>query len=168
MTLMYYLWLIPHPNKYKELAQLIIQLGQKYDGPPFSPHITLLADIEDEQNLVMAKCAELATKINAFTVNVDSIEFQDAYYRSLYLQLVKPKPLLKARRLAEELFSQAPTDAYMPHISLMYGNQSISTKQHIIATLKDHISHELLIDRMELIFADGAPDTWKLISTEHL
>lgn len=165
---MYYLWLLPQFDQYDTLAELIIQLGQEFGGPSFPPHITLLSRLEGDKKLLIKKTTELATKIDTFMVYVDSIDKQDAYYKSLYLKLIQSKHILNARRQAEAQFNLSPEESYIPHVSLLYGNQSKSVKQKIIAHMKSQISKELFINRLQLIFADGPPETWKMISTEYL
>jgi len=63
---MYAIWLLPHSDKHQELTQLIIKLSQKYGGPCFLPHITLLAGMQGNEKELIIKTSELATKIKAF------------------------------------------------------------------------------------------------------
>ena len=170
---MFYLWLLPHPDVYESLAQLIIQLGHEHDGPSFEPHITLLGNIEDDEKTAISKTTELANIISRFKVNVDVIEGQNKYYQSLYLKLIRSEALLDARQQAERVFNQASfnpaTNNYMPHISLLYGDQPEAIKPQIITTLSGRIPGEYLIDRLTLVFSQGGPpDTWKTITTQPL
>lgn len=95
---MYAIWLLPHTDKDKELAQLIIKLSQEHDGPCFSPHITLLSGFQGNEKELIIKTSELAAKLTMLSVKTDVVETQDSYYKSLYLKIIGTKPLLETRR----------------------------------------------------------------------
>ena len=165
---MYAIWLLPHSDNHKELAQLIINLSQKYDGPCFLPHITLLAGMHGSENELVIKASELAAKMKAFSVKTNAIETQDSFYKSLYLKIVETKPLSESRQQAETLFHPKQEDDFMPHLSLLYGKQPEQDKQEIMANLKNKTRLDLLIDRVALISAIGPPEEWTTVSTEQL
>ena len=165
---MYAIWILPHTDKDKELAQLIIKLSQEHDGPCFSPHITLLSGLQGNEKELIIKTSELAAKLTTLSVKTDVVETQDSYYKSLYLKIIETKLLLESRRQAESLFHPQPVDEFMPHLSLLYGNQSEQVKRQIIASLKDKTRLDLLMDRVALVSAMGPPEKWITISTERL
>ena len=174
---MYSIWLLPHTDKHKELAQLMFKLSQEHDGPRFSPHITLLSGVYGSEKELITKTSELAAKINALSVKTNAVETQDNYYKGLYLKIVETKPLLESRQQAESLFhahalnergTPWPADEFMPHLSLLYGSQPELVKKQIKASLKDKPSLDLLIDRVALVSTDGPPEKWTTVSVEQL
>lgn len=174
---MYSIWLLPQTDKHKELAQLIVKLGREYDGPCFSPHITLFAGVHGSEKGLITKTSELATKMKVLSVKTSTVEMQDSFYKSLYLKIVETRPLLKSRQQAETLFhplvldeteNLKQTNDFMPHLSLLYGLQSEQLKKQIIASLKDKTRLDLLIDRLALVSTQGPPESWAMVSVERL
>lgn len=174
---MYAIWLLPHKDKYKELAQIIFRLSREYNGPCFSPHITLLAGVHGNEQELISKTSELAGKMAVLSVISSAVETQDSFYRSLYLKIVETRSLLESRQQAETLFyplaldeteDQKHTNNFMPHLSLLYGNQSAQLKKQIIAGLKGKARLDLLIDRIALVSAIGIPENWRIVFSERL
>ena len=165
---MYSIWLLPHTDKHKDLIQLIIKLGQENNGPCFSPHITLLAGVHGSEKELITKTSELAAKMKVLPVKTNAVETQDSFYKSLYLKIAETKPLLEGRQQAQSLFNLKPADEFMPHLSLLYGDQSELVKKRIIARLKDKTRLDLLIDRVTLVSTIGPPEKWAIVSVEQL
>ena len=132
------------------------------------PHITLLAGLHGSEKELVIKVSGLAKKMKAFSVKTNAIETQDSFYKSLYLKIVETEPLSENRQQAEALFHPKQEDDFMPHLSLLYGNQSEQDKQIIMANLRNKTRLELLIDRVALILAVGPPEEWIIVSTEQL
>ena len=174
---MYSIWLLPHTDKHKELAQLMFNLGREYDGPCFSPHITLLAGVHGSEKELITKISELATKMKVLSVKTSTVETQDSFYKSLYLKIVETRSLLESRQLAETVFHLKPegetedlklVSSFMPHLSLLYGSQSEQVKKQIIASLQDKARVDLLLDRVALVLTNGPPESWTMVSVERL
>lgn len=174
---MYSIWLLPHTDKHKELAQLMLNLGRERDGPCFSPHITLFAGVHGSEKELITKTSELATKMKVLSVKTSTVETQDSFYKSLYLKIVETRSLLDSRQHAETLFHPLMLDEtedlkhandFMPHLSLLYGSQSEQLKKQIIASLKDKTRLDLLIDRVALVSTQGPPENWTMVSVERL
>ena len=165
---MYSIWLLPHTDKHKDLNQLIIKLSQENNGPCFSPHITLLSGIQGSENELIITTSKLAAKMKDLPVKTNAAETQDSFYKSLTLKIVETRLLLESRQQAETLFHLKPKDKFIPHLSLLYGNQSAQVKEQIIASLKDKFKLDLLIDRVALVSIIGPPEKWTIVSVEQL
>ena len=86
----------------KELEQLIRDLGKRYDAPVFSPHVTLLGNIDDPD--AAAKAKALAHKLTPFTLTLAEAGYQDTFFRCLFLRIESPE-LVRANTLAQQLFA---------------------------------------------------------------
>jgi 2'-5' RNA ligase len=72
---------------------------------------------------------------------------------------------MNAHELARKLFVKA-TNAYMPHLSLLYGHYSIEQKNKIMATLSETLQLSFTVDNFELIRSGSEdPKDWNPILT---
>lgn len=148
----YHLFLMPSGQLFNELKTIT---------KTFDPHVTLLAGIPktDEAELI-AKIQKLASFMKPFEIELGDIATEDAYFRALYLK-VKPNPLLKEyHQKALEIFDMDEENAYMPHLSLYYGNVTQSAKDEMIKSLVLPENMKFLVDRIYLYHTEGQAQDW--------
>jgi 2'-5' RNA ligase len=132
----YTIWLIPKEEKVRAyLTSIIKNLAQKYDGPQFEPHSTLLGDIQLPFNDIQNGCKKIIENIKPFTVETGSVEYSTTYYQCLFVR-VKPNPkLMILYDLAKQVFGMVNPSVFTPHISLFYGNIPYSTRHEMMKTI---------------------------------
>ena len=79
--------------------------------------------------------------------------------------LVDPTTAIMAcHRRAAEAFDK-PAEAYMPHVSLVYGTVAESRKKEIIARLAPEVRASFVVDRLILLKSESAePKDWHEIA----
>jgi 2'-5' RNA ligase len=133
----YTLWLLPHENQVKDyLSAIVTDLADKYHGPVFEPHATLLGDQQLSLEDITKKCTQLAQQTKSFTAQTGSVEYSTTYYQCVFVRL-KPSPqLMELYDSAKKILGLTNPSVFMPHISLFYGNIPYDKRQEIIDWLK--------------------------------
>ena len=166
---MYALWLLPEPERETSLSQLIDRLSEEYGGPRFDPHLTLLGNLEGDEETLIARTSQLVARLKQFTLRTKSIECREDFYKSLFITIEASSALESARHSAEHLFNHVLFNhvvetVYMPHLSLIYGRQSEQKKESLAKGLIEEILFEFVVDRIRLVAAFGPVDKWKSVT----
>lgn len=128
----YSVWL--NPTKTSEADRLLNEtvkdLASRFAAPIFDAHVTLLADIEGEEEEVLQKVSQLAGKLSAFNISFNLFDFTDGLFQTLVIRAIPTKQLIEANKLARDLFERHGDALYTPHLSLLY-RQNLENKQKI-------------------------------------
>ncbi len=161
----YSLWLMPRGDVHEQLARVLHGLAAQCGAPEFPPHVTLLGSIVGERREVVRKSAELATLLHPFTIRLGKIDYLDAYFRCLFVRAAATAPLREAHRSARTLLERPREPAFMPHLSLLYGNFTPSFKEGLIAKLGPRMDLEFKVRSLGLYSTDGEPRRWRQVAT---
>ena len=147
-----------------ELQATINKLSEKFDGPIFTPHVTVLARIEEESDeIVIMKTLELASKIKPLTLELGDIDGEDAYFRALYIKVSNPEVITKYHQVANQIFEMKDVTPYLPHLSLFYGNESLD-----IEDIADEIAlpkrASFVAEKIIVYKTPGRAENWELIA----
>src|SRR5207245_1586674 len=99
------------------------------------PHVTLLGRISGPERKIVSKSAELAQRISPFATRLTRVDYLDRYYQCVFVRVAARDPLVKAHRAAREVFGLEKSPAFMPHLSLIYGDLARDFKEKIVAEL---------------------------------
>jgi 2'-5' RNA ligase len=157
----YSLWLMPAGDLCHWLADTILELSRKYSTPTFEPHVTLLGRITGPKRTVVSKSAELAQRISPFTLRLTRVDYLDRYYQCVFVRVAASGPLLKAHRAAREVFDLEISPAFMPHLSLIYGDLARDFKEKIVAELGRKFELAFRVRSLHLVLTRGEPGAWR-------
>jgi len=160
----YSIWLMPTGEVRQRLAGTIFDLSREYAAPAFEPHVTLAGGIVGPAREVASKMMELARRIPPFTVRLSAVDGLDEYFRCLFVRVATTHPIMTANKTAREVFRLAKQPAFMPHLSLLYGNLPASVKQRIIASLGGRFRLEFKARSLHLYLIKGAPQEWRRVA----
>jgi len=160
----YSLWLMPSGEVRQRLAETILDLSRQYATPAFEPHVTLAGGIVGPPQEVASKMQDLARRISPFTVRLTTVDGLDEYFRCLFVRVAKTYPIMSANEAAREVFHLAPQPAFMPHLSLLYGDLPASVKQRVIASLARPFELEFKARSLHLYLIKGAPPAWRCVA----
>jgi 2'-5' RNA ligase len=160
----YHLWFKPTGLAYDVLARTIRDLARELGVPAFEPHVTLLAYLEGTEQEHMRRAGELAERLEPCHFVLTEPAYFDEYFRCLFL-LVDPTPaVLTCHALAAKVFGK-PDEAYMPHVSLVYGSLAQSRKKSIIAALPPDARTSFVVTSVTLLKSESAePKDWHEIA----
>lgn len=115
------LWLVPEAAAAAEIAAVVADLASELNGPVFAPHLTLIEETARPRAELERAIAEAAAGTSSFDAEVARVEVGTSYYRSLYLRFDNAGPLRTLKQAMIDITEPQPIDAFMPHISLYYG-----------------------------------------------
>ena len=157
----YHIFLEPSGEAKLLLEEAILSLATEYQGPLFSPHLTVLAAIPDEEEEValLEKVRTLSLSMQPFTLNLGEFAMQDSYFRALYLLATGQEVLKALHRNAQEVFGMSDSENYMPHVSLLYGLYPEEQKKASVATLASLIPLSFPVSSLTLWKTPGETST---------
>lgn len=157
------LWLMPEGKMYEELASLIKKLAERNNAPIFQPHVTLLGEIKESQEAVISKTQKIAKQHTPFTVSFTHIDFEDYFFRALFLKAQKSDVLSRLNSKTREVFAMSGLPPYMPHLSLLYGDFLTPLKENIIRELGREQQYSFLVNAISVVHSQGEAREWKVI-----
>lgn len=154
------LWLIPTGEANHKFSNLIRRLSQEYSAPIFQPHVTLVGEAFQSEKELVKKGEQLASGQKPFPITLRAIDYQDFYFRALYVKADKTEQLLAFYNHIIEIFEMQDIPEYMPHLSLLYGNFSQAIKERIIEKIGRDLTTEFTVSSVHLFNINGEADTW--------
>lgn len=153
---MYCIWLtFDSPD----LMEIIIKLAQKYDGPVFLPHCTLVGKIDSSLQRMESAIINLMSNYKSITVHPLDLAYSDYLWRSLYFELKEKQILTYWHGYLCDLLSIHEDTKYLPHISLMYNDLPLSEKKAISNELKLRTAYK--IRSVQIVECNEKVDDWK-------
>lgn len=130
----YTLWLMPKDKNYERFANLIKRLAREYGSPIFEPHVTLLGDIELPEEEMIKRTSQLVKGQKPFFVTLKQIDYENFYFRTLFVRAEITEVLQTLHDKAKEIFEK-DIPPFMPHLSILYGNFPQKIKDEIISKI---------------------------------
>ncbi|NER51988.1 MAG: hypothetical protein F6J92_36170 [Symploca sp. SIO1A3] len=81
-------WLIPSEEDRAFFQKMIDSLGQEYDAPSFTPHVTIYSG-EHTPDDNIAELIEKSTKeVKSFSLRVEKLEYTEEFTKTLFVQFL--------------------------------------------------------------------------------
>ena len=109
--------------------------------------------------------AGVAATMRPFTIRLEEIDFRDEYFRCLFVHAALAQPLRKAHQAACQAFGHIHEPAFMPHLSLLYGNFPHSLKQAVMAELGLRLDVQFKVRSLHLYRTHGEPRYWRRVAS---
>jgi 2'-5' RNA ligase len=146
------------------LTLILHRLSVRLNAPEFPPHVTLLGRCVGERRELIRESALVAAALRPFAVRLEDIDFRDEYFRALFVQAAPTEPLRKAHQVACHAFDRIREPAFMPHLSLLYGNFPLRLKEGLIAELGPRLDVQFKARSLHLFRTHGAPRLWRRVA----
>ena len=163
----YSLWLRPEQTQLDEFTEIVSNLAHRFRTKPFPPHITLLSSIHAELDTVKQACTKIVDGNQQFDIPLPSIDYTEAYYRNFYILAEMTPALLNVYEHAKQALSYKTNEEYMPHVSLLYGDLAVETKQSLKEQLEGYYPKIFKCQRLDLYNSTGSVSDWHLIKSYH-
>lgn len=135
-------------------------MAEEYNASIFEPHVTLLSGAMQSEEDVIRRAEKLVSGRKSFPITLRTIDYQDFYFRTLFVKADKTEPLQELYDQAYDIFKMKDTPSYMPHLSLLYGNFSQAVKEKIIEAIGRDQTTQFIADRIHLFKTDGEVNAW--------
>ena len=162
------LWLVPSGGIYDCLSQVIAALSAKLQAPEFPPHVTLLPGCVGRPSELICRTARVASSLRPFVIRLGEIGFRDEHFRCLFLQAALTEALRNGHRVAWRAFGRGPEPAFMPHLSLLYGDFPAGLKRGIIAEIGPGLAVQFPVRSLHLYRTVGDPSGWRRLASFEL
>jgi len=156
---------MPRGDVCDHLSRIIQRLSARYGTPVFSPHVTLLGGCAGPLPELRRQAARVAAAFRPFAIRLEEIDFLDEYYRCLFVHAALTEPLRKAHRFARQAFGHGREPAFMPHLSLLYGNFPRSLKEALAAELGPRLGEQFRVRNLHLFRTHGEPRHWRRVAS---
>ncbi|MCK5020404.1 MAG: 2'-5' RNA ligase family protein [Candidatus Peribacteraceae bacterium] len=156
----YSLWIVPEGEVYEKMSEIISKFSKRLSTPVFSPHVTLVGEVEGTEEEVISKTEKLASMIKPFEIKLSGVDKLDHFFRCIFVHAEKTPELMKANEYAKEIFGMS--FEYMPHLSLVYRNLSDEQKEEIISEI-GKIDKSFLVNSIHVVLTNGQTEDWKKV-----
>lgn len=156
---------MPRGDVCDRLSQVVHRLSVRYGAPEFSPHVTLLGGCVGSRLELIRRSARVAAALRPFVIHLGKIDFCDEYFRCLFACAALSEPLRKAYQAARQELGHGRELAFMPHLSLLYGNLPQSLKEKLIADLGSRLDVQFKVSSLHLYRTYGEPCYWGRVAS---
>lgn len=164
----YTLWIVPPLDIKNILEKIILDLSKTYGGPSFEPHMTLLGDIETSEEEILGGTKELVSKINPFALALGEISFSTTYFQNVFVRAKSSARLMEANLSAKQIFHME-NSLFMPHISLLYGDHDMETREKIALQVQLPSDLSFQADKIVVVTSSSRdPREWQHVAEFNL
>ena len=164
-TIRYVLWLLPPDDVRRRLAGLISELAEANETERFDPHITLLDGLSGDESQIRDRTHELALGLAPLDLRLTHADHLDEFHRALFIHVEPSAALTAAHRTARSFFTPPETREFMPHLSLLYGNQPTAAKEAAIDRMGQAFNLDIRVTHLLLVaIASPRPGDWRYLA----
>jgi 2'-5' RNA ligase len=161
----YALWLLPDAAAGDAFGDAIVRLSGRYQGPRFTPHVTLLGWVTGAEQQLAQTTAQLAQQLRVLHLRGSGFDGEQYYFRCFYLKLEASQELMQAHERASAAFNAGHSSDYMPHLSLVYGQGTVTDKAALTRELATSLPSEFSVDRLQLVHITVSVADWRVVTT---
>lgn len=160
--MLYSLLTNPPERIFSKLKAKIDELSDKYNGPKFDPHLTILGNIEGELSDIEEKVKTLASGLQTLELELSETSFSTTYFQNVFVRVKSNAALMNLNLKAKELFGME-NNVFMPHVSLLYGDQDMKTREEAVSEIEIE-KESFIVDKFVIITSGNDPNTWEIVS----
>ncbi len=155
----YSLWIVPEKKELDELTILIQKLSERFKSPLFVPHMTLVGGISQKEGEIEEKTKRLASNLKPFEVELEKIDYEEIWNRTLYIRGKDSSLLSYAFERSDYTFETGNIPPF-PHMSLAYGAFSNKSKEEAIREIGENYPAKFRASSLHLFYTQGHVDGW--------
>lgn len=164
MTKMKYsIWIIPPQPIFNEVSKIINDLSVEYKGPIFKPHMTVLGSVDRKLNDIQEAVETVANNTEKLTLSLGPVSFSTTYFQSVLVRINSTAQLMQLNLDIKKLLD-IENNVFMPHISLIYGNHDMKTREKIAAKIELQ-NNSFVANEIVIIPEKPEPKEWEPIVT---
>ncbi|KAL3851424.1 hypothetical protein ACJIZ3_013306 [Penstemon smallii] len=125
----YSVWGIPQEELTPRLKKLMEGLRSEFGGPQFEPHVTVVGAISLTEEEARDRFNKACENLKAYSATVEKVATGTFFYQCVYLLLHPTPEVVDASARCCSHFGYHNSTAYMPHLSLLYGDLNEEEKK---------------------------------------
>lgn len=161
----YCVWIIPPQPVFDELNTIISDLSAEHKGPVFKSHMTLLGSTECELDDIRKAVEAIAKTTKKLKLSLGPVSFSTTYFQSVLVRVDTTAELMQLNLDLKKALG-IENNVFMPHISLMYGDHDMKTREEIASKIKLQ-NTSFIADSIAIvpIAEKSEPKDWKPVAT---
>ena len=159
----YSIWVILPQPIFNEVSKVINDLSVEYKGPVFKPHMTVLGSIDRKLSDIRKAVETVANDTERLSLSLGPVSFSTTYFQSVLVRVNSTAQLTQLNLDIKKLLD-IENNVFMPHISLMYGNHDMKTREKIAEKIKLQ-SSSFVADKIVIVPEKSEPEEWEPIVT---
>ena len=146
------IWLLAQAQMQSGLENDIAGLSARFGCPLFSPHVTLVGDLQGAPHQTLQICKQELEGFAPVCAKVTGLARSDAYFMSAFLDLEFPSNWVAVQESLCAALGGAQTENFRPHISLAYGlAQGVSQKAHLDDITTARTGNQIILDKVTAV-----------------
>lgn len=161
----YCVWIIPPQPVFDELNKIISNLSVEYKSPVFKSHMTLLGSTECELDDIRKAVETVAKNTKKLNLSLGPVSFSTTYYQSVLVRVGTTAGLMQLNLDLKKTLG-IENNVFMPHISLMYGDHYMKTREEIATKIKLQ-NTSFIADSIVIVpvAENSKPEDWETVET---
>ena len=160
----YSIWLRPSQAQIDELTNIISRLSHRYRSIVFPPHITLVPNISAPIDSIKKVCGQIVEEYQAFDITLNEITYSNKYFMNLYVLAELNNSLKSLHKETEMKLNTNTSEAFTPHISLMYAKPDIKRQQALKEELENKHPKIFSCQRIDIYNSTGKENEWYFVA----
>jgi 2'-5' RNA ligase len=170
-TTEYSLWLTPEEGTAaaRQFRDAIADLTATHeDAVVFEPHITVVGGIDGDRTALTETTQSLAAETDPLAVTFSDVRCSTTRHQCVF-QLVEPSiKLFDLHQRARDALS-LPSEAYFPHLSLVYSDMIVSRRIAVAASIDtESLPEHTELSTLKLVDTTGPASTWETVISVQL
>lgn len=155
------IWALPEKSTENDLQSIIIYLSLLYGGPIFQPHLTLIGDVGRDQGHMIEAAHLLAEDLEEFRLRLGEVSFSTTFFQSVFVRALATAQIMEKNLQAKKIL-RLENNVYMPHVSLLYGDHSMRTREEAMHKVV-LTSNNFNVERFVLVPSTPDPSEWEIL-----
>ncbi|XP_071701241.1 cyclic phosphodiesterase [Rutidosis leptorrhynchoides] len=124
----YSVWALPPEHVTERVKKLMAGLRSEFGGPEFEPHVTVVGATTLTEDEARDKLKKACEGLKVYDATVEKVATGNFFYQCVFLLLNKTSEVMETGAHCWSHFG-FKSSAYMPHLSILYGDLSEEEKQ---------------------------------------
>jgi hypothetical protein len=124
--------------------------------------LTILGNIDHELSEIKQAVKKIVSDLDDLNLSFGPVSFSTTYFQSVLIRINSTAKLMQLHFDIKKLLKNENI-VYMPHISLMYGNHDMETREKVALGLNFHLS-TFIARQIAIIPEKPKPTDWKPVA----
>ena len=144
------------------LIEIQNKVQSKLRGPEFKIHLTLAGPFDQIDQSSIDGIRIYCSQNSPIELKLFKYDYQEKFFQSFFVAVSQSQEFNDLRNAMFKINHQEPTQQFLPHISLAYGDYEKTVKENLITSLPC-LKNSLTIDKVSIVEIDEKITLWKTL-----